>query len=109
MPLGTASELAFMAQDSGDQLVFGASTTYGWLDRTEQEIVDDSGASIVVRRTSFMFPAGTIAGVQLKSVVSISPRLGDGTFGASKDYSVRDVGAELADGTQRLTLTEVTS
>lgn len=108
MPLGTASELAFMARDSGDRCVLGGSTTYGWLDRTETPVQDDTGAMVNVRHLSFEYPAGTLAGVQIRSVVSISPRLGDGTFGAAQQFSVRDVGPELADGTQRLTLTEVT-
>lgn len=108
MPLGTATELAVMARDSGDQCVFGGSTTYGWLDRSETPVQDDAGALVTVRRTTFTYPASTLAGVQIKSVVSIAPRQGDGTFGAPVQFSVRDVGAELPDGTQALTLVEVT-
>jgi hypothetical protein len=104
MPLPFLSEdLDSILGHCGDRATFGDHVTYGTLDREEQPVIDESGASVSILRTSFVYRSGTLPGIQIGSSIEIL----DSQTDEEVSYKVRDVWRKEAGRSQTLILAEV--
>lgn len=71
MPLGSNADLDFLLRDAGVPVAFGVSSTFGTLDIEDGVTTGADGIGVQTRATVLRIRRGTLAGVQVDSVITV--------------------------------------